>query len=339
MSHSSTELDKDIIRRIRRAKAQRLLSRGITAGAAAMVGVHGLAACNADDGTEPESGDDATSPNVPVPGGVEEGKADWAQYEGERNTDMVVYEGDSWTEQSQCNTRGGCVELIVTLKVVVTPVAGANVDAKRVGVVYRSIAWDEGETETALGTYFTTRDDGKEEWHVPVHIHGWGGFLPVFNAWYQDGSGKTYYDDNQGEFHVAQGRTNAVRQINEPWSGATTDVELNSGGVTGVVSAMVADIDYDKNVELVWTTDNWETVNTYGIGDTENGWRWVQDSYGGMDIFSIPLNIPGSYDTFEYAIVYTHGVVHNATPYEFWDNNYGRNFVITQRDVMDPTDY
>jgi len=42
-----------------------------------------------------------------------------------------------------CNTRGGCMGVLMFLAVRVQPVAGANMDSKRVGV-----QWDAGSSET-----------------------------------------------------------------------------------------------------------------------------------------------------------------------------------------------
>src|SRR2546421_12124558 len=56
--------------------------------------------------------------------------ADWAQYEGIRNTAMVSYTG-AWWADCTANTRFGCGSMAVHLKVRVKPVAGADINWKR----------------------------------------------------------------------------------------------------------------------------------------------------------------------------------------------------------------
>jgi hypothetical protein len=326
LSPSASPRDTDfqtLLAQVRVAKAKRLLQRGVAAGSVAIVGVQGLAACS-DEAYEPPE-DKAVGPNVPVPG-VDPGKSDWAQYEGERRTDMVQYRGDYFTETSDCNTRAGCMGLDIILKVFVKQQAGANLDAKRIGVVFRFPDWEPGQTETAMGTFHAAGNDGWEEWHVRIRVRRWqttGTPIPVFNAWYQDGLNHTYYDDNAGEFHVAA----AQSPINHypAWDG----VKIDAAGVKGTLGVEIADLDYDKQVELVWTTDRWQTVSYFGLGEGANKWRWVEDRWGGKDWFEINVDIPGSTDSFEYAVVYRHGVVNDARTYEFWANGGGSNYVVT----------
>jgi len=219
------------------------------------------------------------------------------------------------------------VEVFVKLRV--KQVDGANLSAKRVGVVYQQRYSDAG---TALGTYFSTGDDGYEEWHVKVPLRTWEPGALVFNAWYQDGLGNTYFDDNEGEFHaIAYKGSNSVIQMD--WS--ATNAVITTDGVTGTLGLLLADLDYDKDVHLVWTTDGWETTNDFGMGPAgeKNVWYWVADSWAGYESWEIELDIAGPLAAgakFEYAMVYRHGIVNGAQVYEFWNNNHGHNYVLKQ---------
>ena len=71
-------------------------------------------------------------------------------------------------------------------------------------------------------------------------------------------------------------------------------------------------------------------MSVFGIGDGANKWRWVGDGWGGVDRFRIDVDIAGATDRFEYAVVYRHGVVNDATPYEYWANGGGSNYVVTR---------
>lgn len=234
-------------------------------------------------------------------------QTDWAQYEGIRNTDLVSYTGDWWGECTSPNTRFGCGGISIHLKLRVRPVAGADLAWKRVGVVYHMP--QEPSERTAIGEYYTTWANGDEEWHVTVTVPAYETTV-LFDAWYQDGTGHTWVDDNQGELHVVNdGPDNQVVRV-EPWN--TTPQ---------TISVQVEDLDYDKQVVVRGTVDGWQTqfdvpayyVETLAIGRE----RWHAD---------ITL-APGQ--TLEYAVVYRHGVVNGAREYEFWDNNFHQNYTVT----------
>lgn len=258
---------------------------------------------------------------LPTTGTIE--NADWAQFEGIRNTAMVSYES-SWWADCTANTRFGCGTLAVHLKLRVKPVANADVDWKRVGVVYHTP--DDPTERTAVGNYFTTYGDGDEEWQVSVTVGAQQTVL--FDAWYQDGAGTTWVDDNQGELHVVNpGPDYQIVRV-EPWLGTAT---VGPSGVQGQLSVQVEDLDYDKLIELDCTTDDWQTVQRFGIGapGDKNKWYWTEDLYGGRERWKIDLDLPGAASRFEYAVGYTHGVVNGAKSYSFWDNNGGVNYAIS----------
>lgn len=257
-----------------------------------------------------------------------EQQADWAQYEGQRRTDMVSYYGEYWTACSDFNSRFGCTGFNVFVKVRVKPVATANLDHKRVGVIYKTPYGNE--EITALGYYHTTWANGDEEWHVPIPVPQWQNIM-VFNAWYQDGAGHTYYDDNQGERHaLTWGGTGTAVRVEE-W---LNTVAVTTTGVSGQINLRVADLDYDKIVGLVWSTDDWVTAHWIEMGSpTEtNTLYWAEDLPWppGFERWRVDLDVPGDFTRFSYAVVYQHGVVNDATTYEFWDNNFGHDYTVTR---------
>jgi len=303
------------VRRTRmRARAGSIVKGSAVAGALLMAGGPALPGCVAE-GTELELGE------------VEQ--ADWAQYEGQRNTEMVQYLGTWWSECTNPYTRFGCGTVEMFLKVRVKPVVGADLSAKRVGVIYRS-PYDHIE-RTALGEYHTTWSNGDEEWHVKVSVPSWRDFF-VFNTFYQDGAYQTYFDDNQGEFHaVNNGPSNQVVQVN-PWA---STVALDGSDLRGSIQVRVADLDYDKELALYGTCDGWRTVMQYDSGGGENNsFYWTRDIYGAEE-WQIDMDVPCDSDVFEYAVVYKHGVVNDATPYWFWDNNRGHNHRVEVAPIVD----
>ena len=112
----------------------------------------------------------------------------------------------------------------------------------------------------------------------------------------------------------------------EPW---LNTIALGPGGVTGKVSVQVADLDYDKELELVASDDGWQTVQHLGMGAAgdKNRLYWAED-FGSRERWQIDLELPSTSSHFEYAVVYRHGVVNNARSYAFWDNNGMRNWTV-----------
>lgn len=247
---------------------------------------------------------------------------DWAQYEGQRDTRMVKFTGE-WTSNCQYNTRFGCGSVLLDAHIRVRPMEQADLGWKRVGVVYRTLT--DATERTAIGSFSRMLDNGDEEWRVSFLAPG-SEPVVVFDAWYQDGLGKTWIDDNQGELHVINaGPAYQIVRI-EPW---LNSVAVGPNGVSGRLSVQLADLDYDKQLELVATKDNWQTTLRLGIGGAtdKNKWYWVEDfAYSGRERWQIDVDLAGGADHFEYALVYRHGVVNGARTYEFWDNNGGSNY-------------
>jgi len=261
---------------------------------------------------------------------VESGE--WAQYEGKRDARMISYTGEWWSECSSNNTRFGCGGTSIHLKVRVTPVKHADLGWKRVGIVYRSP--DDLTDRTVVGSYFATHADGSEEWQVTVTVPQHQNVI-AFDAWYQDGKGSTWIDDNMGEFHVINpGPAYQVVRV-EPFNGTVT---VGDDGIQGRISLQLADLDADKQLELVASRDGWQTVQRFGMGAAgdKNKLYWAEDfPYApGRERWQIDLELAGAADQLEYAVVYRHGVVNGARTYEFWDNNNGSNWKVERASVV-----
>lgn len=253
-------------------------------------------------------------------------QTDWAQQQGQRNTSMVRYYHENWWayNYTTCNSRF-CPQFIdLFVKLAVRPVQGADLNWKRVGLVYR--APGTNQLTTVTGTYYTTWNNGEEEWHIKITLPSYHNIVS-FNAWYQDGAGHTYYDDNNGELHVTTVGSGSVAVI-QMYGDSFTNVAVDRTGVHGTISARVADVDYNKQVSMVYTTDNWQTVHWMDMGSGQNQWHWVEDYGNDYERWAVDVNLPGNVQQFQYAIRYRHGVVNGAYAYEFWDNNNGQNYVV-----------
>jgi hypothetical protein len=257
-------------------------------------------------------------------------RLDWAQEQGRRDPSMVNYYGESWhfTGGSTGSRFGPGVSIVfLFLKLKVRPVQGADLNRKRVGVVYRTASLFVDVT--AVGSYFTTLADGYEEWHVLVSQSSWEGAI-TFTAWYQDGQGNTFYDDNGGERHVATSRIDDSEFIDQLPS--TTNIALTQAGVQGRVTIRLADLAFAKDVGMVATTDNWANVRRFGMGPagSPNAWQWVRDDTPSSEQWEIALQIPGDFQRFEYAMFYRHGIVPGVRSYTFWASRRGANYVVVR---------
>lgn len=260
--------------------------------------------------------------------------SDWVHDQGQRDTSMVSYTGAWWTQYTDCGYRGGCQGLDVLLKMKVKRVEGANLDQKRIGIYCASpFCLDTGVT--AVGHYFGDMGDGYEEWHVPVNRRMWDTGAFAFTAWYQDGKGNTFYDDNEGEQHAVAYRGAPV-VLRHDWT--ETQVSVGDDGVTGRITMVVGKLDFDKDIRMVWTTDAWATVNEARIGEGTMTWHWRDDIAPAFERWELLLDVPGPADRFEYAVVYRHGVVGAAKHYDFWDNNGGLNHVTVKGAYLLPVE-
>lgn len=104
-------------------------------------------------------------------------------------------------------------------------------------------------------------------------------------------------------------------------------IAVDESGIAGNIELAVSDIDYDKDIRLLYTTDNWATQHELVVGsEGANRWVWQYDEFVGLEVWRLDLDLAGDFDHIEFAVVYRHGVQNGADVYEYWDNNYGQNF-------------
>lgn len=300
--------------RLKGRSSQLLQSRAV-ASAMTLTSLLGLAGCG-EGATDP-----ATDPADPD-ASLNTGKADWAQAQGQRNPAMVTYGQSFWHEFTNPSGRFGYQGVDVIVKLRVKPVSGADLSKKRVGVEWHNPGVP---SRTAVGAYFATLADGYEEWHVRMALRSYDSHAVVFNTWYQDGKGNTFFDDNSGEFYAVayDGAYSVVRQ---DWG--QTKLTLDATGVHGSIVLAIADLDFDKDLRVRYTTDDWKTTKELTIGAASNALTFVRKLGLGIEEWRVDVNLPGAAARLQYAVVYRHGVINGARPIEFWDNNGGQNYVV-----------
>jgi hypothetical protein len=130
----------------------------------------------------------------------------WAQREGERDTSMVFYDPSSRFEAVCAHNAPEAYQTsdynhTAYWKIGIRPVPWADLERKRVGLIF----WrgEDSEGETLLANYGSTLPGGIEQWQAQTDF-GYAYHPLTFVVWYQDGLGHTYYDDNNGMLYEAK---------------------------------------------------------------------------------------------------------------------------------------
>ncbi len=264
---------------------------------------------------------------------------DWAQREGERNTEEVQLVGQAWENGRyqerllDCGPRGGCRTAELLLHVRVRRHQGVDLGCKRVGVIYRR----EGPSTQPVTVYDAEYKGSTGEWedfHVRVRLENlWTeGTLLNVSAWYQPGEacqGKTFYDDNGGDLHVVSPLGSRPIWFMYP---SQSDLTFSNDGTRGKLHFRVANLDYDKQLELHYTVDGvtWQRMSNGPAGELNNlhyaysiG-MWGNDDY---EMWEADIDLPPSpTGELRLAVAYTHGLAAGATRRTVWDNNAGNDY-------------
>lgn len=231
-----------------------------------------------------------------------------------------------FSEFYNCSNRGGCAVANLVIKVLVKPVVGGDLNKKRVGVSWQKPlgSYGDGGFQTAYGSFFSTRNvDGEnmEEWHVPVNLHQAYSSNVTYSVWYDTGvENQSFYNNNGGAYHAAGLHVLYMDYLTTSSEGP----RVTSAGIRGIVRIQVANLAYDKDIVLLYSTDKWKTVRELKMGQGEvNAWRWVSNEWG-YDKFEIELDMPDVVEEMEYAVVYRHAAGRQV--HEFWLNNDGQNY-------------
>lgn len=146
-------------------------------------------------------------------------------------------------------------------------------------------------------------------------------------------NGQTYWDNNGGaNYRMGQnsGTLLVGSNVYEGWY--RRDAYSMGGRFTGWVT--VRNIAYAKNVTVVYTTNRWATTRTAAASFASNFWTFAptgvrsnasNPGQNGCEEWGYTLDV-GNATRLEYAIRYN--VVVNGVTRTYWDNNFGRNYVV-----------
>lgn len=145
-------------------------------------------------------------------------------------------------------------------------------------------------------------------------------------------NGQTYWDNNAG-LNYSMGLSDGMYLQ----TGLNVSVDTyasyfsNYGNATSSSFNVVADIRniaYNKIVTVVYTSNNWQTVQTaplnfaqyYSIG---NGVSLISPNVFGTERWIANINLNSMIKNIEYAVSY------KVNGIEYWDNNFGNNYKVT----------
>jgi hypothetical protein len=192
---------------------------------------------------------------------------------------------------------------------------------KSVDVVWRSEggAWHETPAQ-----FLAVTDNGHPD-HQLWSFRGVGeGVEGVSEMWVRYRAGGTEYASEHYRGRVGQQNGFGAIALSAPM-GAGIDVATKEAtfvnGISGSaldVTVLVRNVAFEKELSIVYTTDDWETYDwatghyVYGDGTIGGGERW-----------DVHLDLPAGTSNIEYAVSATQ----NGN--EAWDNNFTRNFGCT----------
>lgn len=145
-------------------------------------------------------------------------------------------------------------------------------------------------------------------------------------------NGQVYWDNNNGKNYsisnpmvtdgmfMQDGLNVSADTYHSTFTASTTNNILR-------IYTDVRNIAYTKEISLVYTTNNWQTVNyanfnfanTYGFGGSNYSLNPTSKNF---EKWTVMVSLPTAATTVKYAIRYKV----NGT--EYWDNNFGKNYLI-----------
>lgn len=180
---------------------------------------------------------------------------------------------------------------------------------------------EEGEWKDYPARYIRSCGDNMEIWEVHVN-EGPVNFVAKYEV-----NGETYWDNNNGEnYTISSEGITLYNDINILSWGTSA---LYESSQTMYVGVNLKNFDYNKDVKVVYTTDNWETrqeaelhysyYQSYGYGTADS------PNEAGFEYWYSYIQVDPTVSTIEYAIRYeVNGQV-------YWDNNFGSNYYVVRR--------
>ena len=132
--------------------------------------------------------------------------------------------------------------------------------------------------------------------------------------------GQDYWDNNEGENYFLR-MTNVPNFSNQPYLLGSQQVVLEdahyhqyNGSATLMGQVIVKNLAYNKDIQLVYTTDDWQTTNTVAA-------RYYTQYENNLEKWGFALRNLSPDAKIKYRIKY------NVKGNTYWDDNFGRDYV------------
>ena len=187
--------------------------------------------------------------------------------------------------------------------------------------------------------YFYKKAGNTEIWTIDatrtVYPYSYGYELPALAKPYEFAirykvNGKTYWDNNGGANYTLGYKDGELlgKDVNALvlYDGAWNNTYAGTGTFYGQI--LVRNLAYEKQVEIVYTTDNWATTKAVPCHFVPSNWfpygtTVTYPNAQGAERWSFQVEIPLGAPNVEYAVSYrVNGV-------NYWDNNFGMNYKIS----------
>ncbi|WP_281989381.1 carbohydrate-binding protein [Aquimarina aggregata] len=212
-------------------------------------------------------------------------------------------------------------------------VANLNYD-KSVSIYHEKV---DGNWEEIPLSYSMSLDNGDEIWEGQYRYYAYTPgkiYEDEFVVKY-DVNNTTYWDNNNNNNYKIE-----EKQIGSFFAEPDLNVSVDSDfdrlytsfdGVTTTLNivADVRNISPTKEVQVVYTTDGWETERYFSLAYTKywyNSYDYVLTSPNPFNVerWTGSVTINEEVDDIEYAVVY------KVNGQQYWDNNYGQNYSISK---------
>jgi len=212
-------------------------------------------------------------------------------------------------------------------------VANLNYD-KSVSIYHEKV---DGNWEEIPLSYSMSLDNGDEIWEGQYRYYAYTPgkiYEDEFVVKY-DVNNTTYWDNNNNNNYKIE-----EKQIGSFFAEPDLNVSVDSDfdrlytsfdGVTTTLNivADVRNISPTKEVQVVYTTDGWETERYFSLAYTKywyNSYDYVLTSPNPFNVerWTGSVTIDEEVDDIEYAVVY------KVNGQQYWDNNYGQNYSISK---------
>ncbi|MBQ4818752.1 carbohydrate-binding protein [Aquimarina sp. MMG016] len=204
---------------------------------------------------------------------------------------------------------------------------------KQVSIYHEKL---DGSWEEIPLSYSFDIDNQNEIWTGQKSLGGYGAsqvYADEFVVKY-DVNGTTYWDNNNGANYTMSVRDGYF--FADPNANVSVDTDFDSISYipyydknSMTVTVDVRNLAPNKEVGVLYTTDGWQTQNYFTLNYRRywsNGPFFYIQSPNQFDIerWSGSVQVDKSANTVEYVVVY------KVNGQEYWDNNYGKNHVVSK---------